>query len=125
MTSCNASLPTLTDPQTRFLLGALVLGDLDSGLEHMAMRLDSDQSMSQSSENVCAKALTELPVASLPQFLAEVSLGGYVDIPQPEETYLLDAAEACFPAPKSVKPAKKATIKAKKTASTRAKHTNR
>ena len=39
---------TLTSPQIRFLLGALVLGDLDSSLEHMATRLDSDQSMSQS-----------------------------------------------------------------------------
>jgi ParB family transcriptional regulator, chromosome partitioning protein len=49
---------TLTDPQTRFLLGALVLGDLDSSLEHMAMRLDSNESMAQSSEDVCAKTLT-------------------------------------------------------------------
>ena len=116
---------TLTDPQTRFLLGALVLGDLDSSLEHMAMRLDNDESMAQSSEDVCAKALTELPIASLPQFFAEIALGSYVDIPQPEETDLLEAAEAMFPAPKSEKSAKKATTKAKKTASTKAKHTNR
>jgi len=116
---------TLTAPQTRFLLGALVLGDLDSSLEHMAMRLDSDQSMSQSSEDVCSKALTELPIASLPQFFVEIALGSYVDIPQPDETDLLEAAEAMFPAPKSVKSAKKASTKAKKTASTKAKHTNR
>jgi len=116
---------TLTDPQTRFLLGVLVLGDLDSSLEHMAMRLDNDESMAQSSEDVCAKALTELPIASLPLFFAEIALGSYVDIPRTEETDLLEAAEAMFPAPKSVKPAKKASTKAKKTASTKAKHTNR
>ena len=116
---------TLTDPQTRFLLGALVLGDLGSSLEHMAMRLDSDESMAQSSDDVCAKALTELPVASLSHFLAEVSLGSYVDIPQPEETDLLEAAEAMFPAPKSVWSTKKATTKANKTASTKTKRPNR
>jgi hypothetical protein len=89
------------------------------------MRLDSNESMAQSSEDVCAKTLTELPVAFLPQFFAEIALGSYVDIPQPEETDLLEAAEAMFPAPKSVKSTKKATTKAKKTASTKAKHTNR
>ena len=59
------------------------------------------------------------------KIVAEIALGSYVDIPQPEDTDLLEAAEAMFPAPESEKSAKKASTKAKKTASTKAKHTNR
>ncbi len=119
---------TATEAQMRFLLKALVAGDLDDSLERIAARLDDDRTAEMASDDVCAEVVDFLMPSSLVGFLAELALGSYVDVPQPEQHDVLKEALSLFtapPAPPATKPrsaskktthtpAKKATKKATK-----------
>ena len=69
----------------RFLLKALVIGDLENSLERVAARLDDDQTVNMASDDVCAEVIDSLMPSSLIGFLAALALGSHVDVPQPEE----------------------------------------
>ena len=109
---------TATDQQTRFLLKALVTGDLENSLERIAARLDDDKTVSMASDDVCAKVIDSLMPSSLIGFLAELALGSFVDLPQPEERDVLKEALDLFTAPKAIPTVAKLTNK--KTAKARA-----
>jgi hypothetical protein len=93
---------TATEQQMRFLLKALVIGDLENSLERIAARLDDDKSVNMASDDVCADVIDSLMPFSLIGFLAELALGSHVDVPQPEERDLLKEALALFTAPKPI-----------------------
>ena len=101
--SC-ASPSTATEQQMRFLLKALVIGDLENSLERVAARLDNDQTVNMASDDVCADVIDSLMPSSLIGFLAELALGSHVDVPQPEERDLLKEALALFTVPKPIPP---------------------
>ena len=88
----------------RFLLKALVIGDLENSLERVAARLDDDQTVNMASDDVCAEVIDSLMQSSLIGFLAELALGSHVDVPQPEERDLLKEALSLFTAPKPILP---------------------
>ena len=52
------------------------------------------------SDDVCADVIDGLMPSSLIGFLAEVALGSYVDLPQPDERDVLKEALDLFTAPK-------------------------
>ncbi len=91
---------TATEQQMRFLLKALVTGDLDDSLERIAARMDDDKTVNMASDDVCADVIDSLLSSSLTGFLAELALGSYIDLPQPEERDVLKEALALFTAPK-------------------------
>ncbi|WP_263385963.1 ParB/RepB/Spo0J family partition protein [Granulicella arctica] len=95
---------TATEQQMRFLLKALVIGDLENSLERVAARLDDDQTVNMASDDVCAEVIDSLMPSSLMGFLAELALGSHVDVPQPEERDLLKEALSLFTAPKPILP---------------------
>ena len=90
---------TATDRQMRFLLKALVTGDLENSLERIAARLDDDKTVNMASDDVCADVVDRLMPSSLVGFLAELALGSYVDLPQAEERDVLTEAFDLFKAP--------------------------
>lgn len=100
-----------TDQQMRFLLKALVTGNVEESLERIAARLDDDESVNKGSDDVCADVIDRLMPSSLVGFLAEVALGSYVDLPQPEERDLLKEAIDLFRAPKALPAITKQTNK--------------
>ncbi len=102
---------TATDQQMRFLLKALVTGDVENSLERIAARLDDDKTVNTASDDVCADVIDRLMPSSLIGFLAELALGSYVDLPQPEERDLLKEALDLFTAPKPAPAAPKPTSK--------------
>lgn len=120
---------TGTEEQTRFILRALVTGDLDDAMERIALRLEGDQpDHSKSSDDMCAEAIATCMPSSLFGYLAELALGSWVDFPRPEGCDYLADAEKLFPrTPKApvelAKAAKKAPTKAtaKKAAAKKAK----
>ena len=95
----------------RFLLKALVTGNVEDSLERIAARLDDDESVIKASDDVCADVIDRLMPSSLIGFLAEVALGSYVDLPQPEERDVLKEAMDLFRAPKASPVAPKQTSK--------------
>ena len=95
---------TATEQQMRFLLKALVIGDLENSLERVAARRDNDQTVNMASDDVCADVIDSLMPSSLIGFLAELALGSHVDVPQPEERDLLKEALALFTVPKPIPP---------------------
>ena len=107
---------TATDVQMRFLLKALVTADVESSLERIAARLDDDRTVNTASDDVCADVIDRLMPSSLIGFLAELALGSYVDLPQPEERDVLKEALDLFTVPKSaptaMRTASKRTAKA-------------
>jgi ParB family chromosome partitioning protein len=104
---------TATEQQMRFLLKALVTGDLENSLERVAARLDDDKTVNMASDDVCADVIDSLMPSSLIGFLAELALGSHVDVPQPEERDVLQEALVLFTAPKHLPtvPQPKATNK--------------
>ena len=117
---------TANDQQMRFLLKALVMGNVEDALERIAARLDDDESVNKASDDVCADVIDRLMPSSLFGFLAEVALGSYVDLPQPEERDVLKEAIDLFHATKAAPTLAKQTGKkagkaaAKKTAKRKA-----
>ena len=101
-----------TDVQMRFLLKALVTGDLDDSLQRIAARLDDDKTVEMASDDVCANVVDSLMPSSLTGFLAELALGSYVDLPRPEERDVLKEALALFTAskPTQILPKQKAAL---------------
>lgn len=102
---------TATDQQMRFLLKALVTGNVEESLERIAARLDDDESINKASDDVCADVIDRLMPSSLVGFLAEVALGSYVDPPQAEERDVLKEALDLFRAPKPNPAPRKGTSK--------------
>ena len=100
----------------RFLLKALVTGDVENSLERIAARLDDDNTVNVGSEDVCADVIDGLMPSSLIGFLAEVALGSYVDLPQPDERDVLKEALDLFTAPRPAAPAQSTSKKAPKAA---------
>jgi ParB family chromosome partitioning protein len=100
-----------TDQQMRFLLKALVTGDLENSLERIAARLHDDKTVNMASDDVCADVIDSLMPSSLIGFLAELALGSYVDSPRPEERDVLKEALDLFTAPKPTPPVPKPTSK--------------
>jgi hypothetical protein len=95
---------TATEQQMRFLLKALVTGDLENSLERVAARLDHDQTFYMASDDMCADVIDSLMPSSLIGFLAELALGSHVDVPRPEERDLLKETLALFTAPMPILP---------------------
>ncbi len=95
---------TANDQQMRFLLKALVTGNVEDSLERIVARLDDDESVNKASDDVCADVIDRLVPSSLIGFLAEVALGSYVDLPQPQERDVLKEALDIFRAPKTAPP---------------------
>jgi ParB family chromosome partitioning protein len=93
---------TATDEQLRFVLTALVMGDLTDAMERIALRLEGDEpNHNKGSDDVCADALSTCMPSSLFGYLAELALGSWVDIPRPDERDYLAEADKLFPkAPK-------------------------
>jgi hypothetical protein len=97
-------MPTsLNEEQTRFMLGALVLGDLDRSCEAMAMRHVEDEDTNKCAEDVCARILANLDTPSLPSLFAELALGSHTELPRAEQSDLLETAERLFPSPRVTK----------------------
>jgi ParB family chromosome partitioning protein len=105
---------TATDKQMRFLLKALVTGDLENSLERIAARLDDDKTVNMDSDAVCADVIDSLMPSSLVGFIAELALGSYVDLPQPEESDVLKEALELFATSKPTPTAKPTNKKAAK-----------
>jgi ParB family chromosome partitioning protein len=107
----------------RFLFKALVTGDLENSLERIAARLEDDKTVNMAADEVCADVIDSLMPSSLVGFLAELALGSYVDLPQPDERDVLKEALDLFTAPKPTPITAKPTSKkaAKATAKKRAK----
>lgn len=112
---------SVTEAQTRFLLTALVMGNLDDAMERIALRLeDGATDGDKSSDDICAAAIADCMPSSLMGYLAELALGSFVDLPREEEIDYLGLADKLFaPAPpaKAVKksaPAKTVKRTAKK-----------
>lgn len=82
--------------QTRFLLKALVSGELHYALRRIALRLADHETNNQSSDEVCSEVIDSLMPSSLPGFLAELALGSYVDLPDPEQRDFLHEALTVF-----------------------------
>lgn len=114
---------TGSEDQLRFVLTALVTGDLDDAMERIALRLEGDQpDHTKSSDDVCATAVTNCLPSSLFGYLAELALGSWVNLPLPEERDYLTEAEKLFPkAPKAVATPAKTTKKTAATKTTAAK----
>lgn len=106
------------EAQSRFLLTALVHGDMDDAMERIALRLEADAADNdRSSHEVCAEAIGSCMPSSLFGYLAELALGSHVGFPPEGERDYLTEAEALFPkTPKQAAPVKKA-VPAKKAAS--------
>ncbi len=82
-------------------------GDLENSLERIAARLDDDKTVNMASDDVCANVIDSLMPSSLIGFLAELALGSYVDLPQPEERDVLKEALDLFTALKPPPPVAK------------------
>jgi len=107
-------IPTTgTEDQMRFVLTALVTGNLFDSMERIALRLEGGEpDHNKDSEDVCAEAIATCMPSSLFGYLAELALGSWVDAPQTEERDYLAEAEKLFPkAPKPAAEAAKATKK--------------
>ena len=115
---------TATEAQLRFLLKALVTGDLDDSLERIAARLDDDKTVDMASDDVCVEVVDSLMPSSLIGFLAELALGSYVDLPQPEQRDVLKEALALFAVPKTTPTPPKPRPTCKKTTRVAAKRTS-
>ena len=115
---------TGNEEQMRFILTALVMGDLTDAMERIAVRLEGDEpDHNKGSDDVCAEALATCMPSSLFGYLAELALGSWVDLPRSEERDYLAEAEKLFPkAPKPSADTAKTTKKvpAKKTAAKKA-----
>ena len=74
---------TATEQQMRFLLKALVTGDLENSLERIAERLD-DKTVNMASDDVCAEVIDSLMPSSLVGCLAEPPLGAIWTCPNPK-----------------------------------------
>lgn len=116
-----------TEEQNRFLLTALVMGDLDDAAERIALRLEGeDTDSNKSSDDVCAEAFATCMPSSLFGYFAELALGSWVNVPRPEERDYLVEAEKLFPkvaedtAKKTTAKKNNHTVPAKKTAAKKA-----
>lgn len=109
-----------SEAQSRFLLTALLHGDLDDAMERIALRLEADAAdTNRSSHEVCAEAIGSCMPSSLLGYLAELALGSHVGFPNEGERDYLTEAEALFPrTPKQATPVKKSAL-AKKAAPTK------
>lgn len=87
-----------TEQQMRFLLTALVTGDLDDSMGRIAQRLEADETSEKGSDEVCADAIASCMPSSLASYLAELALGSFIDLPRPEEKDYLAEAETLFAA---------------------------
>ena len=98
-----------SEAQSRFLLTALVQGDLDDAMERIALRLETDAvDNNRSSNEVCAEAIGSCMPSSLFGYLAELALGSHVGFPSEGERDYLTEAEALFPkTPKQTAPVKR------------------
>ena len=101
---------TATDLQMRFLLKALVTGNLYNSLHRIAVRLKDVENEHIDADDACVEAIDSLMPSSLTGFLAELALGSYIDVPQDEERDYLAEADKLFP-----KALKTAPAPAKKT----------
>ncbi len=120
---------TGTADQTRFLLTALVMGDVDLAADRIAQRFEEkDGDDRLSSEEVCADAIAKCMPSSLYGYLADLALGSFVDLPREGERDYLSEAEKLFPkitpganqqSNKATKVKSKKAIPAKKTAAKR------
>jgi ParB family chromosome partitioning protein len=103
-----------TAEQTRFLLTALVRGDVDLAADRIAQRLEGETTDdTKTSQDVCADALATCMPSSLFGYLAELALGSLTGIPGPDDRDYLIEAEQLFPKVAKIEPApaKKAIAK--------------
>ena len=77
---------TATEQQMRFLLKALVTGDLENSLERVAARLDDDKTVNMASD-VCADVIDSLMPSSLIGFLANWPSGVTWTFPDPTSEF--------------------------------------
>jgi len=106
-----------TEEQMRFVLSALVTGDLDDSVERIARRLEGQEpDHTKSSDDVCAEAISTCMPSSLFGYLAELALGSWIDLPRPEEPDYLAEAEKLFPNVQktTADPARRTPVKAAK-----------